>query len=143
MSCPLCNEIKNGNLLIRKIKGFAITFNKYPYVFGHLMIIPLEHKANLEYLNEDEQTTLMKLINKTQLALKKAMNTTSINIGMNMGLDGGGSVPQHLHVHILPRRDGDFNFTILLNNLKPLKQMDSNANKIEKIIEAINDIEIN
>ena len=135
--CDLCSFPIN----IKKFKHFAIIFNKYPYRFGHLLIISNRHVPSLENLTKAEKIDLINLINKTQVALKKALNVKSINIGINLGPDAGGSIPQHFHVHVIPRTPNDFNFTLFVNNLKPVMYA-RNIPKLKKIISEISKIKL-
>src|SRR6266545_2280593 len=89
--------------------AFAV-MNAYPYTSGHLMIAPLRHEAELEDLKPDEATAVMTLTQQAVAALKAAYTPDGINVGVNLGRPAGAGVPGHVHLHALPRWNGDTNF---------------------------------
>lgn len=110
MSCPLCQEIKKGKQVIRTIKNFIIYLNKFPYKSGHIMILPKEHVGKVNELDPEKQLELIKIISWATNLFEKELDTPSLNIGINHGPDSGASIPQHLHVHIVPRNKNDLGF---------------------------------
>jgi diadenosine tetraphosphate (Ap4A) HIT family hydrolase len=88
---------------------FAV-MNAFPYTSGHLMIAPLRHEAELEDLKPDEATALMSMTQDAVVALKAAYTPDGLNVGINIGRTAGAGVPGHVHLHALPRWDGDTNF---------------------------------
>ena len=84
--------------------------NRYPYTGGHLMIVPYKATSDLNDLTEDELTDLMKLTRRCQNALTKVMKPDGFNIGINLGRAAGAGIVEHLHIHIVPRWNGDTNF---------------------------------
>src|SRR6266540_6100406 len=89
--------------------AFAV-MNAFPYTSGHLMIAPLRHEAELEDLKPDEATAVMTLTQQAVAALKAAYTPDGINVGVNLGRPAGAGVPGHVHLHALPRWNGDTNF---------------------------------
>ena len=85
-------------------------FNKFPYNNGHLLLAPIRHVAGLDELNDNELLKLAKLIVASQKVLTLTIKPHGFNIGMNFGRCAGAGLPGHLHIHVVPRWDGDTNF---------------------------------
>lgn len=94
---------------------FAL-LNKYPYTGGHLMIVPYKQTSELNGLTEEEMSDLMKLTRRCQNALTKVMRPDGFNIGINLGKCAGAGILEHLHIHIVPRWNGDTNFMPVIAN---------------------------
>lgn len=88
---------------------FAL-INLYPYTAGHLMVLPNRAVADLEDLTEEEHTELWGAVRDAVVALKAAFHCDAVNVGLNLGPAAGGSQSDHLHVHCVPRWEGDANF---------------------------------
>ena len=84
--------------------------NLYPYTAGHLMVLPRRAVADLELLSEEEHDELWRGVTDAVVALKAALRCDAVNVGVNLGAAAGGSQSDHLHVHCVPRWDGDANF---------------------------------
>jgi diadenosine tetraphosphate (Ap4A) HIT family hydrolase len=87
-----------------------VVLNAFPYSSGHLMIAPRRHEADLEALNSDESAALMAMTQRATVALKAAYSPDGLNVGANLGRSAGAGIPGHVHLHALPRWDGDTNF---------------------------------
>jgi ATP adenylyltransferase len=96
-------------VLARGEHAFAV-INAYPYTSGHLMVVPLAHVQRLGDLTPDEAAGVMALVREATLAVDAAYSPDGQNVGMNLGRAAGAGVPDHLHVHVLPRWAGDTNF---------------------------------
>ena len=112
--CILCNCIKQKdtvqNLIVHRGEQNIVILNKFPYNSGHVMVCPIRHIGQLEKLTEDEGNEFFKLTRLAVKVLKKALKPHSLNIGMNLGKSSGAGIPAHLHMHIVPRWNGDTNF---------------------------------
>jgi ATP adenylyltransferase len=84
--------------------------NAFPYASGHLMILPYRHVGQLEELGEDELGELMRLARNAIAALREMMKPAGFNLGLNLGAVAGAGFGDHLHMHIVPRWEGDTNF---------------------------------
>lgn len=84
--------------------------NTYPYNGGHLMVVPYRQTSDLNDLTDDEMTGLMKLTRRCQNALTEVMKPDGFNIGINLGRTAGAGIVEHLHIHVVPRWNGDTNF---------------------------------
>ena len=121
--CPFCAKIMeddDSHFVIKRYKTVLLCMNKYPYNEGHLLVIPLEHHNDLSLLPVETAQEFMVVVQEAITALKKICNPTGFNIGMNIGREGGGSVPGHLHLHILPRFNGDSDFLSILSQTKSI-----------------------
>jgi ATP adenylyltransferase len=96
-------------ILWRGERCFAV-LNAYPYGSGHLMVLPNRAVADLTLLDEDEATELWVGIRQAVAAIRAAYGPDGVNVGMNLGAGAGAGIPDHLHVHCLPRWTGDTNF---------------------------------
>lgn len=84
--------------------------NAYPYTNGHLMALPNRAVARLDQLDDAEHAELWREVRDAVTALERAYGCEGVNVGLNLGSAGGAGVPDHLHVHVLPRWSGDTNF---------------------------------
>ena len=115
-TCVFCDAVaanreqsKSLRVLARRTNEFVL-LNKYPYVFGHILICPSRHVSCIEELGENEQQSLFRLAIDSQTALKEVLNPHGLNWGINIGKQAGAGIETHLHIHIVPRWVGDTNF---------------------------------
>jgi ATP adenylyltransferase len=87
-----------------------VILNAYPYTSGHVLVLPNRAVAELDGLTEEEAAELWSGARAAVSAIRKAYSCEGVNLGMNLGLAGGAGVPDHLHIHVLPRWSGDTNF---------------------------------
>ena len=108
--CRLASADPDEALVVaRGDLAFAV-MNAFPYTSGHLMIAPRRHEAELEGLTAHEAAAVMAMTQQAAVALKVAYQPDGLNVGINIGRTAGAGVPGHVHVHALPRWDGDTNF---------------------------------
>jgi ATP adenylyltransferase len=96
--------------------------NAYPYAPGHLMVAPLRHVGELEELHEQELRELMTLARRAVMAQRRAMEPDGFNLGLNVGEVAGAGIADHLHLHVVPRWNGDTNFMPLLADTHVIPQ---------------------
>ena len=96
--------------------------NAYPYAPGHVMVAPFRHVGALDALTEDEMLELMGLARRTVAAQKTAMNPDGFNVGLNLGKVAGAGIADHLHLHVVPRWEGDNNFMPVLGDTRVIGQ---------------------
>lgn len=96
-------------VLWRGQRCFAL-LNAYPYGSGHLLVLPQRAVADLEDLDPDESAELWQAVTSAVVAVKAAYAPDGVNVGLNLGAAAGAGVPDHLHVHVLPRWAADSNF---------------------------------
>lgn len=102
-------------VIVRERTCFAM-LNTFPYNGGHIMVIPYKEVPDFDSLTDSEMLDLIKLTRRCQRALAKTMNPNGFNIGVNLGRVAGAGIEQHLHIHIVPRWNGDTNFMPVLAN---------------------------
>jgi ATP adenylyltransferase len=103
-----------ANHVIARAKTCFAMLNTYPYTGGHLMVIPYKEVPDFDQLADGEMLELMQLTRRCQHALTKVMRPDGFNIGVNLGRAAGAGIEQHLHVHVVPRWNGDTNFMPVL-----------------------------
>ena len=111
---------------------FAI-MNAYPYAVGHLMVLPMRQVANLAELTSQESLELWGTVTQATEVLRSEYAPHGLNVGINLGPAAGGSVSEHLHVHIVPRWRGDANFMASVANAKTISEpLDETAARIRQ-----------
>jgi len=98
------------NLIAYRAERAYVILNRFPYTSGHLMVVPLDHKANLEELDSQSRAEMMELTTRCTKVLRNLYNPQGFNVGANIGEAAGAGVPGHVHIHIVPRWKGDTNF---------------------------------
>ena len=109
------------HIIHRGAAAFVI-LNAFPYTSGHLLVLPYREVADLELLTADEATELWSLVTQAVAAVKAAYSPGGVNVGINLGKAAGGSISQHLHVHVLPRWSGDGNFMTAIAETRTLPE---------------------
>ncbi len=118
------------NIVHRGRNCFAI-LNAYPYGTGHLLVLPYREVANLDDLDGAETAELWATVTDAVGAVTAAYSPDGVNVGLNLGRAAGGSVSEHLHVHVVPRWIGDGNFMTAIANTRTLPEpLDDTAAKL-------------
>ncbi len=110
------------NLVVARGARIAVMLNRYPYVSGHLMIVPASHVASFSLVPTDELTELAQWVQLTEHALRIAYSPDGFNIGVNLGEAAGAGLKDHLHVHMIPRWSGDTNFMTTCGDVRVIPQ---------------------
>lgn len=125
-ACVFCTKLINQNseksLVIKAFSHCYLSLNRYPYNAGHLLIIPNDHQSELKDLTPETRAQMMELTSQCTAICKEQLKADGVNIGMNMGKASGGSIPEHLHMHVLPRWLGDTNFLVALTDTKVISR---------------------
>jgi ATP adenylyltransferase len=113
--CVFCRLLSNDktdkeNFILHRAKFNFVVLNIYPYISGHLMIVPFTHLADIDKAGKQVTDEMMDLTKRCQTALREAYQPHGFNLGMNQGRAAGAGVAEHFHMHILPRWVGDANF---------------------------------
>ncbi len=124
--CFLCDALRmdddrRGLVLFRGAAAFAL-LNRYPYNNGHLLVAPNRHLGTLDQLDSGETAALFELVRRAVGWIERAYNPHGFNIGINLGRTAGAGLPGHLHIHIVPRWDGDTNFMPVLGGTKVISE---------------------
>ena len=111
-----------AHFVIARRKTAFLMMNRYPYAVGHLMAVPYRKTADLASLGENEIVELWNLMTHAQTLLRATMRAQGFNIGLNLGESAGAGVPDHLHLHIVPRWNGDTNFMPIISGTRTLSE---------------------
>jgi ATP adenylyltransferase len=127
-ACFLCAKPAEGperdraNLILYRGQRAYVLMNLYPYNSGHLMVAPYAHGGDLPALPDATADELFALTRRAVAVLQAEYRPEGFNVGMNLGLPAGAGVPDHLHVHVVPRWNGDTNFMPVLGDTKVLPE---------------------
>jgi ATP adenylyltransferase len=113
---------EDGLVVARGELVYAV-LNLYPYNPGHLMVVPYRRVSELEDLTEPESAELMAFTQKAIRVIKNVSRPHGFNVGLNLGASAGGSLAEHLHVHVVPRWGGDANFITIIGGSKVIPQL--------------------
>ncbi|HET9891313.1 MAG TPA: HIT domain-containing protein [Mycobacterium sp.] len=113
---------EDGLVVARGELVYAV-LNLYPYNPGHLMVVPYRRVSELEDLTDPESAELMSFIQKAIRVIKNVSRPHGFNVGLNLGTSAGGSLAEHLHVHVVPRWGGDANFITIVGGAKVIPQL--------------------
>jgi ATP adenylyltransferase len=113
---------EDGLVVARGELVYAV-LNLYPYNPGHLMVVPYRRVSELEDLNEPESAEIMAFTQKAIRVIKNVSRPHGFNVGINLGTSAGGSLAEHLHVHVVPRWGGDANFITIVGGSKVIPQL--------------------
>ena len=108
-------------IIHRGAHTFAL-LNAFPYTSGHLMVLPYREVGNLEDLTAGEADELWPTVTQAVRAVKAAYSPGGVNVGINLGRAAGGSISEHLHVHVVPRWSGDGNFMTAVAEARTLPE---------------------
>ncbi len=124
--CIFCDKPKSGDdaaeYLVHRGEYVFAMLNAYPYNTGHLMISPYRHVAELEQLTAQESCEMMDMAILATRAIKEEMHCQGINLGINLGKVAGAGIADHLHMHLVPRWDGDTNFMPVVADTKVMPE---------------------
>src|SRR5207344_2698973 len=124
-SCIFCDafeHIDNEPLVVHRSERCYVILNKFPYNNGHLMVVPNRHVASLGEATADELTELIALARRAELAIKETYAPHGLNMGINLGKPAGAGILDHLHMHVVPRWNGDTNFMTVIGQTRVLAE---------------------
>lgn len=124
--CFLCDSAASGvcreRLVVFSQPPVQVVMNLYPYNNGHLLVAPTRHVGDIGELTDDEMTTLFATVRTATGWLEEVYTPHGFNIGMNLGRVAGAGLPGHLHIHIVPRWNGDSNFMPVVGGTKVMSE---------------------
>jgi ATP adenylyltransferase len=123
--CVLCLATGGGDvekLVVHRGSADFVVMNLFPYSSGHVMVAPFRHVASLTDATPDELNEMMALARQMEDALAQEYRPDGINIGMNLGRSAGAGVADHIHLHVLPRWNGDANFMTVVGQTRVLPE---------------------
>lgn len=124
--CVFCSAYRGrgdrDNLVLARGRGAFVILNKYPYNNGHLMVVPAAHVADLQDAPREVLVEMMDLAVRCTAALRKIYRPTGINLGVNLGRSAGAGIEGHLHLHLVPRWEGDTNFMSVVHGTRVIPE---------------------
>ena len=125
--CFICENSANPqdddkNLVLWRSSCCLVILNRFPYNNGHLLIAPARHIPDLEQATDEELLEMTRLVRESQKALSLAIEPHGFNVGMNFGRCAGAGLPEHLHIHLVPRWSGDTNFMSVCSDTDVISQ---------------------
>jgi ATP adenylyltransferase len=139
--CIFCSALERAEAepLVVFVGGTAfVILNLYPYNNGHLMVVPKRHVGTLAAASATELAEMMLLTQRAELALAEAYKPHGMNVGINLGRPAGAGVLDHLHIHIVPRWNGDTNFMSVIGNVRVLpEELPQAAGRLRPIFERL------
>ncbi|MFN3337210.1 MAG: NUDIX domain-containing protein [Thermomicrobium sp.] len=125
--CIFCEKPAAGDdvrelILLRGARAYLI-MNLFPYNTGHAMAVPYQHVADLAELDREATAELFELVTWLTVAQRRALRCDGFNVGLNLGAVAGAGISDHLHVHIVPRWQGDANFMPILANTMVIPEL--------------------
>ena len=125
--CFLCHhqaheDQDDENLVLWRSAHCAVMMNRYPYNNGHVLVAPRRHFADLSEATDEEMLDMMHQVRDIQGCLTQAVNPEGFNTGINTGRCAGAGLPGHLHIHVVPRWNGDTNFMSVCSDTEVISQ---------------------
>ena len=121
--CIFCKgSIRSDEDVLFEGKTAFVLMNRYPYTNAHLMIIPYRHVSEMEDLHTDERIEMIDLQIISLKVIREAINPDGFNIGMNLGKAAGAGIDDHIHVHVVPRWNGDTNFMSVIGEVRVIPE---------------------
>jgi ATP adenylyltransferase len=125
--CVFCDILKSPatdeeKFILHRAGFNFVILNIYPYISGHLMVVPFAHLADLDKASKEITDELMDLTKKCQSVLREVYEPHGMNVGMNFGRAAGAGVAEHFHLHILPRWVGDANFMTAVGETRTIPE---------------------
>ena len=120
--CHAPNPSSADPLVVHKGQFAYVILNLYPYNNGHLMVVPYRHQSSLAALTRDEMNEVGLLMQLCEKALREAYQLEGINVGVNLGAPAGAGIEEHVHLHLVPRWNGDTNFMTVVGQTRVLPE---------------------
>ena len=136
--CVFCDALsgdRDAPLIVFRGASCYVILNLYPYNNGHLMVVPRRHVGRLAGLSPDELTEMMGLTRSVEMALQELYQPHGFNMGLNLGKPAGAGVLDHLHMHVVPRWNGDTNFMTVVGDTRVLpEELTQTADRLRPIL---------
>ena len=123
--CVFCNHLTQSDedaLIVHRGERTYVVLNLYPFGSGHLMIVPMRHVATPGELDAGERAEVWELLDQSLVAIEGALGAQGHNVGFNLGAAAGAGITDHLHLHVVPRWSGDYNFMPVLADVRVMPQ---------------------
>lgn len=103
-------ENDESNFVVHRATHAFIVLNLYPYITGHMLVIPYLHTSEFDTIAKEITDEMMDLTKRSQAVLREVYAPAGFNVGINLGAAAGAGITDHVHIHVLPRWSGDTNF---------------------------------
>src|SRR5678815_4925157 len=113
---------RRARLVVASTPKAFVLLNRYPFVAGHLLVVPHVHVGSIEALDAEDNAALFALTRESVARLRRAVKAEGFNIGMNVGTCAGAGIAEHAHVHVVPRWSGDTNFMPVASDTRVMPQ---------------------
>ena len=122
--CRIARETDHDetNFVLHRGEHSFVVLNLYPYISGHLMVVPYLHTSELDSTPKPITDEMFDLTKRAQTALREVYKPAGFNLGMNLGAAAGAGIADHLHIHLLPRWSGDTNFMTTIGETRVLPE---------------------
>jgi ATP adenylyltransferase len=126
--CLFCRALQapaaedRANLVVWRPPDALVMLNRYPYNPGHLMVAPAKHEGDLAALSSESAGALFSALQHSLRVLESALKPDGFNVGANLGRVAGAGIPDHVHLHVVPRWGGDTNFMPVLSEVKVVNE---------------------
>jgi ATP adenylyltransferase len=139
--CVFCDAQRDdaaSPLIVFRGESCYVILNLFPYNNGHVMVVPNRHLGSLASATADELRELFEVTRLTEIALTEAFAPQGMNMGINLGKPAGAGVLDHLHVHVVPRWNGDTNFMTVVGHTRVLpEELPVTAEKLRPIFQRL------
>jgi ATP adenylyltransferase len=139
--CVFCDapaDAANARLVVYRGETCFVVLNMFPYNSGHLMVVPVRHIATLGAASPAERAEMMELTSLAEAALSEAYRPQGLNVGMNLGRAAGAGIVDHMHIHVVPRWNGDTNFVSVVGEVRVLPEdLDHAAARLKPVFERL------
>jgi ATP adenylyltransferase len=140
-TCVFCAALAQDeahSLVLFRGSSCYVLLNLYPYTNGHLMVVPVRHIAALAEATREELDEMMRLTRRAEIALAEVYRPHGLNVGMNLGRPAGAGIPDHLHVHVVPRWHGDTNFMSVVGATRVVpEELSQTAARLRPVFERL------
>ena len=139
--CVFCNALSDPDadpLIVHRGATCFVILNLFPYNNGHLMVVPNRHLATLASATPGERAELIELTTRAEIALTEAYAPHGMNMGINLGKPAGAGILDHVHMHVVPRWNGDTNFMTVIGRTRVLpEELPAAAAKLRPLFERL------
>jgi ATP adenylyltransferase len=136
--CDALTETDADSLVVFRGSTCFVILNLFPYNNGHLMVVPNRHVGTLAAATSEELSELIELTRRSEVALTEAYAPHGMNVGINLGKPAGAGILDHLHIHVVPRWNGDTNFITVVGQTRVLaEELPAVAEKLRPIFERL------
>jgi ATP adenylyltransferase len=137
--CVFCDAFdgrEQSDLIVFRGRACFVILNLYPYNNGHLMVVPNRHIGRLADATSDELSEMMALTQRSEIILTAAYSPHGMNMGINLGKPAGAGILDHVHLHVVPRWNGDTNFMSVVGGTRVLpEELPQSAARLRPLFE--------